>query len=324
MKLPRRQFLHMAAGAAALPALAHIAKAQTYPTRPVRVIVPFAAGGPSDYAARTIGEALAKQLSQSIVIDNRPGADGAIATGAVLSAPSDGYTLLFGGASLLALSVLKKPAPFDSADFAPIARVTEIEWVMYVSPTLPTRSIEELVDYARNNPGKLSYAASNLSEYMAAVQFMKATGTEMVRVPYKGFAQALPDLMAGRVHVNVAPLSAVLPHARDGKVRMLAVLMPERSRFAPDVPSIADVGLSGLSIPGWQAFLASAKTPSGMITRLDGDINKTLYDPEVRVRFEQQSVRVEGSTAQDLAAIIKRDLQIWSDFIRENGALLER
>jgi tripartite-type tricarboxylate transporter receptor subunit TctC len=324
MKLPRRQFLHLAAGAAALPALAHIAKAQTYPARPVHVIVPFAAGGPSDYAARTIGEALAKQLGQSIVIDNRPGADGVIAVEAVLSAPPDGYTLLFGGSSQLPLPLLKKPAPFDSAHFAPIARVTQIEWVMYVSPTLPTKSIAELVVYARNNPGKLSYAASNLSEHLAAVLFIKATGTEMVRVPYKGFAQALPDLMTGRVHVNVAPLSAVLPHARDGKVRMLAVLMPERSRFAPEVPSIADVGLTGLSIPGWQAFLASAKTPSGIITRLDDEINKALHDPEVRARFEQQSVRAEGSTAQGLAAIIKRDLQIWSDFIRENGALLEQ
>jgi len=313
----------LAAATVALSALAGLSNtlaAQTYPSRPVRLLVPFPAGGLSDVAARTIGEALSKQLGQSFVIENRPGADGSIAAQAVRSAAPDGYTLLFSGSSMVPLSVVKNPPPFDVAtDFAPVSQVTRLEWAMYVSPAVPANSIAEFIAYARANPDKLSYVSNNLVEEAATVQFMKATGTRMVRVPYKGAAQALPDLVAGRVQVNFAPVSASLPYVKDGRLRMLAVLLPERSRFAPDVPSLAEAGVAGVSVPGWQAVLAPAKTPREIIDRLNREINRALHAPEVRTLFERQSVQVEGSTVEELAATIKEDLRTWSQFIRQYG-----
>jgi tripartite-type tricarboxylate transporter receptor subunit TctC len=224
---------------AALAELSNMAAAQTYPSRPVRLLVPFPPGGPSDVAARIVGDALLKQLGQPFVIENRPGAEGAIAAQAVRTASPDGNTLLFSGSSMVPLSVVKSPPPFDVVrDFAPVSQVTRLEWAIYVSPKVPANSISEFAAYARVNPDKLSYVSNNLIEQAAAVQFMRATGIRMVRVPYKGAAQALPDLLTGRVHVNFAPVSALRAYVKDGGLRMLAVLLPERSRFASDVPTL--------------------------------------------------------------------------------------
>lgn len=296
------------------------ARAQAYPSKPVRLIVPFAAGGPADFAARTVGQALSKSFGQPFVVENRPGADGAIAAQTVLSASPDGYTLLFSGASMVPLSLLKNPPPFDLiTDFAPVAKITRLVWAMYVSPDAPARSVAEFIAYARANPDKLNYASSNFSEFLAATQFMNATGTKMVGVPYKGGAQSMPDLVAGRVQVNFAPLSAGLPYVRDGRLRMLAILLPQRSPLVPDVPTMAEAGVPGISVPGWQAILAPAKTPKEIIDRLFREIDRTLQSLEVRAQFDRQAVQVEGSTPEALAAVIEEDLRTWRQFIRENG-----
>ena len=312
-----------AAAMIALSALAQLSNAlgaQAYPAKPVRLIVPFAAGGLSDYAARTVGQALAKQLGQPFVIENRPGADGAIAAQVVLNASPDAYTLLFSGSSMVSLSLLKNPPPFNPVtDFAPVSQITRLEWAMYVSPHVPARSIAEFIAYARENPDKLSYGSSNVSEYLATAQFMKVTRTTMVRVPYKGGTQALPDLLAGRVQVNFAPVSAWLPYVKESRLRMLAVLLPQRSRFAPDVPTLTEAGVPDVSVPGWQAVFAPTKTPREIIDRLNGEINQSLHAPEVRAQFERQAAQVQGSTAEELAAMIKDDLGTWSEFIRQYG-----
>jgi len=306
---------------AVLAGLSNTLIAQTYPSRSVRFVVPFAAGGPSDVAARIVGEALSIRLGQSIVIENRPGGDGLVAAQAVQSASADGYTLLFSGSTIVPLSVLKDPRPFDvTTDFAPVSQITRLEWAMYVSPHVPASSIAEFIAYGRGNPDKLSYASNNLVEDSAAVQLMKATGIKMVRVPYKGAGQAVADLVAGRVQVNFAPVSA---YPRDGQLRMLAVLMPGRSRFAPDVPSLAEAGVSDVSVPGWQAILAPAKTPREIIDRLNSEINQALNTVKVRAQFERQNVQVQGSTAEGLAVTIKEELRAWSEFIRKYGIALQ-
>ena len=180
-----------------------------------------------------------------------------------------------------------------------------------MSPNAPARSVGEFIAYARANPDVLNYASNNLSEFMGATQFMKATGTSMVRVPYKGGAQSMPDLIAGRVQANFAPVSAALPYVRDGRLRMLAVLLLQRSPLVPDVPTMAETGVPGISVPGWQAIFAPAKTPKEIIDRLFREIDRTLQSPEVRAQFDRQAVQVEGSTPEALAAIIEEDLRTW-------------
>jgi len=301
-------------------ALTSITTLAQYPTKPVRLVVAFAAGGPSDTAARTLGQALSKPTGQPFIIENRPGADGAIAPQTVLSATADGYTLLFGGTTTVPISLMKNPPPFDVlTDFAPVSTVTRFAWSMYLPPDATAKSVAEFVTHAKANPGKLNFASSNYGEFLAAAQFMNATGTSMVRVPYKGAAQALPDLMAGRVQLNFAPLSAGLPYVRDGRLRMLAILLPKRSPAVPDVPTMSEAGVLGISVPSWQGVLAPVKTPGKIVELLSREINRVLLDPEVRAQFDRQGVQAEASTPQALAATLREDAQTWRQFIRQNG-----
>lgn len=302
-----------------LTAVTPIAFAQIYPSKPVRLIVPFAPGGTSDQAARTIGQALSKSLGQPFLIENRPGADGAIAAQAVRNATPDGYTLLYSGATMVPLPMLKNPPPFDvMADFAPVARVTRLVWGMFVSPQVPAASITDFIAYARTNPDRLSYVSNNLIEFLAASQFMKATGTNMLRIPYKGAGHAMPDLIAGRVQVMFAPLSAGLAYLPSGQLRLLAILTPERSHFVPDVPTLSEAGIVGISVPGWQGILAPAKTPKDVIATLNTAIERALQDPQVRAQFDRQAVLVDPSTADRLSTTIAEDLRTWAEFVREN------
>lgn len=295
-----------------------------YPTKPVRLVVAFPAGGFSDTSARIIGKALSKSIGQPFVIDNRPGADGAIAPQVVLRAPPDGYTLFFGGATMPALPLLKNPPPFDAlTDFAPVSLVTQFTWCMFVPPDAPAKSVGEFITYARASPDRLNFASSNLSEFLAAAQFMKATGTSMVRVPFKGVAQAMPELMAGRVHLNFGPVPAGLPYVREGRLRMLAILSPQRIPAIPDVPTMAEAGVPGMSVPAWQAVFGPAKTPQEIVGRLSREINQVLRDTEVRAQFDRQGAQVVGSEPKALAAILREDTQTWRQFIRENGLAAE-
>jgi tripartite-type tricarboxylate transporter receptor subunit TctC len=302
------------------PALAFPAVLARYPTKPVRLIVPFASGGPTDTVARIVGQALSQSIGQSVVIDNRPGAEGAIAAQTVVGAPPDGYTFLFGTGSLGALPLLRKPPPFDLlTDFAPVSTIGRFTFCMYVNPGVPAKSVAEFVAYARASPGKLNYAASTYSEFLAAAQFMKAAGINMARVPYKGAAQAMPDLIAGRVQVTFGPISGGLQYVKDGRLRMLASLLPQRSPATPDVPTMVEAGVAGVSVPSWQAIFGPAKTPREIIVRLSREVNLILQGPGVRAQLDRQALQVEGSTPEALAANLKEDLRTWAQFIRENG-----
>ena len=301
-------------------ALACAHAAAQYPAKPVRLVVPYVAGGASDTAARTLGQALSKSLGQPVLVENRPGANGAIAAQAVLASPPDGYTLLWGVASMVALPQLQKNVPFESlAEFTPVAIVGRFAYSLFVYPGIPAKSVAELTAYARANPGKLSYASSGWGEYMTAAQFLKASGIAMERVPYKGGAQALSDLLAGRVQVTIGPTSNGIQYAKTGQLRMLAVLSPQRSALAPDVPTLDEAGVPGVSVPTWQAIFGPPKMPREIADRLVRETGLALRDPELRAKFEQQSLQAVGSTPEVLAATIKEDLRAWSQFIRDNG-----
>jgi tripartite-type tricarboxylate transporter receptor subunit TctC len=312
-----KRLLAVLALCAALP-LAPVA-AQS-PGKPIRVVVPTPAGGPSDTAARTVAQALAKSLGQPVVVENRPGASGAIAAQAVLGAPPDGHTLLWGLASMAGIPLLQKSPPFQSlAELAPVSLVGRFAFGMFVHPDVPAKTVPEFVAYARANPDRLSYATGTLGEYMAAAQFLKATGITSVRVPYKGGAQLMPDLVSGRVQLNFGPVSSGLQHAKEGKLRMLAVVLPQRSTVAPDVPTLAETGLASVSLPSWQALFAPPKTPRDLVDRLSREVARVLGDPGVRAQLEQQALQVDGSTPEALAAVVARDTDTWRTFVRDYG-----
>ena len=291
-----------------------------YPTKPVRLIVPLPPGGASDTAARALGLALTQALGQPVVVENRPGANGAVAAQAVLGAPPDGYTLLWGIGSMAAIPLLQKNPPFVSIEeFTPVATVGRLAFCMVVHPDIPARSVAEFVSYARANPGKLSFASSTISEFMATAQFMNATGIQMVRIPYKGGAQAMPDLLAGRVHTSITPLSAVLPFTRDGRLRMLAVSLTERSQAAPSIPTMAEAGVPSVSVPTWQGVFAPPRTPKEVVGRLAGAIRQVLQEPAIKAELERQNFAIDGSGPEALSATIKNDLRTWATFVRENA-----
>lgn len=319
MKTTRRLTLLSMALWTAAPALA---VAQTYPSKPIRLITPFAAGGPSDNAARALSEALAKSLGQPVIVDSRPGADGAIAGQAVATAAPDGHTLLWGTSSVIVgAPLLQKPAPYDGLNgFTPIAVVGRFTYTLAVHPDVPAKTVAELIEYAKRNPDKLNFGTGTLTEYMAAVQFMKATGVKMTRVPYKGGAQVMQDLIAGRVHVHFGPISLHQPQAKDGKLRLLANLQSERSPTAPDLPTLAEAGVRGVDAPTWQAVFAPPKTPREISDVLARELRRATQDPALRAAFERQTVQMETQPGPEgLAITLRQDLAQWEQFIRENG-----
>jgi tripartite-type tricarboxylate transporter receptor subunit TctC len=291
-----------------------------YPERALRIVVPLPPGGASDAIARTLGRAVAKSIGQPVVIENKPGASGAIGAQALLAAPADGYTFLWGISSMVALPLLQKNPPYRSLEeLAPVAMVGRLAFGMYVHPSVPARSIAELVGYARGNPQKLSYGSATMGEYMAATQFMQAAGVDMLRVPYKGGAQLLPDLVQGRVQVNFGPVSAAQPHVRDGRLRMLATLQPRRDPASPDVPTMAEAGMPAVSVPTWQAIFGPAGLPPQIAERVSGEIRLALRDPELQKKFAGLSFTAEGSTPQELAVAVRSDFQTWQRFVHANG-----
>lgn len=303
----------------ALSAVGATCSAQHYPTKAVRLLVPFAAGGASDGAARAVAGFLGKALEQPVVVDNRPGANGTVAAITVANAAPDGYTLLWGVSSMVAIPLLYKKPPFESfSAFAPVSLTGQFAFGMFVYPAIPARTPREFIQYARGNGNNLIYASATMSEYLAAVQFMKVSGASMRRVPYKGGAQAMPDLIAGRVQVYFTPVGVALPYAKEARLRMLGVLLPARSPAAPDVPTMAEAGLPGVSVPSWQAIFAPSKTAAAVIRRLSRETTTALEKPEVRLQLDKLIFQSESSTPERLAAIVARDVETWRAFIRDN------
>ena len=300
--------------AAGLPAHAQ----SDFPSSPLRLIVPLAAGGPTDFLARSVAQDLARTLGQPVVVENRPGADGLIAARDVIAAPADGHTLLFAIGSMLAAPLQSRPPAFDwRAEFAPLGRVARVPFALVVHPGVPARSVEELVAHARAHPEQLNFATNTLSELMAAAQFMRAAGIRMTRVPYKGGAQAMPDLMAGRVQVWFGPLSLIAPQVQSGTLRALATLLPERSPALPGVPTLTEAGYPAVQVPTWQALFASAKTPAPTLERLASAVAAATARPEVRAEIEKRAIFVDPGAPAELARLVAADQEAWTHLIAE-------
>ena len=260
------------------------------------------------------------RLGSNITHVRLPGANGSIAAQVVQSAPADGYTLLWASASMVAIPLLQKSAPYQSLnEFAPVSITCRLTYAVYVNADVPAKPIGVFITSARAKPGKLSYATGSLGEYMVTAQLLKSAGIDLVHVPYKGGAAAMPDLIAGRVQLNIGPFAAGLPHVKAGKLRMLATLLPKRTPAAPDVPTLAETGVQNVTSPTWQAIFAPPKTPKNVADRLAKEVALALRDEKLRAQFDGLAVQGESSTPAALTVIVNEDTITWHRFVRENN-----
>ena len=319
MKLPRRrQFLHLAAGAAALPAVSRFAWAQAYPTRPVRIVVGLAAGGASDIVARLMGQWLSERLGQPFVIENRPGAGSNIATEAVVRAPPDGYTLLLVAAANAINATLYDKLNFNFIrDIAPVAAISREPNVMVVNPSVPAKTVPEFIAYAKANPGKINMASAGngSTSHLAGELFKMMTGVDMVHVPYRGGAPALTDLLAGQVQVFFAPMVLPIEQVRAGKLRALAVTTATRSEALPDIPTVGDF-VPGYEASVWFGLGAPKNTPAEIIDKLNKEINAgSRRSRRSRRGLPTSAAALAGSPA-DFGKLIADETEKWAKVIR--------
>jgi tripartite-type tricarboxylate transporter receptor subunit TctC len=318
MKLPRRRFLHLAAGAAALPALARVAGAQAYPTRLVRIIVGFPAGGTTDIVARVIAQRLSERLGQPFVIENRPGAGTHIATEAVVRAPADGHTLLMVTGTNALNAALYDKLNYDLVrDIAPVAGVIRTPFVLEVHPAVPVKSVSELIAYAKANPGKINMASfgTNTGSHLCGELFKLMTGIEMLHVPYRGSAPMLIDLLSGQTQLAFDNLPASIEHIRAGKLRALAVTTTARSEALPNVPTLGEI-VPGYEWSAWVGLGAPKNTPTEIIEGLNKEINAALADPKIRARFADLSGTVFAGSAAEFGNFIGQDIEKLGKVIR--------
>jgi len=325
MKLPRRQFLHLAVGAAALPALSRIARAQAYPTRPVRIVVPFTAGSLSDILARPIGQWLSERLGQPFIIENRPGAGGNIGTEAVVKAAPDGYTLLVIASSNAINATLYEKLSFNFIhDIAPVATIIRQPMVMLVNPSIPTKTVREFVAYAKTNPRKISMASAGngTAPHVAGELFNMMAGVDMVHVPYRGGAPALTDLIGGQVQVMFATPIVSIEHIRAGKLRPLAVTSATRFGVLPDIPSVGEF-LPGYEASVWVGLGAPKNTPTEIVDQLNKEINAGLADPKIKSGLADLGGGAFSSSPADFAKLIAEDTEKWAKVVKFSGAKSE-
>jgi tripartite-type tricarboxylate transporter receptor subunit TctC len=318
MKLRRRQFLGLAAGAAALPALSRIAKAQAYPTRPVRLIIGFPPGSASDILARIISQWLTERLGQPVIVEAKPGAGGNISVQTVLAAPPDGYTLLQIAASNAVNATLFDSLPFDLLrDLAPVAGLATFPLVMNVNPALPAKTVAEFIALAKASPGKISMASfgSGSTSHLAGELFKTMTGVSMTHVPYRGSPPAHIDLMSGQVQVMFDTLVASLPHIRSGTIRALAVTNSSRLDLLPDTPTVADT-VPGFEAGGWNGFAVRRGVPAAIIERLNVEINAGLADPTVKARLAQAVALPMLLSPGQFGAHMAAETEKWGKVIR--------
>jgi tripartite-type tricarboxylate transporter receptor subunit TctC len=320
MKLPRRTFLRLAAGAAALPAAPRIARAQAYPTRPVRLIVGFAAGGGADIMARLMGQWLSERLGRSFVVENRSGAGTNLATETVVNAAPDGYTLLLATSSNAFNATLYPDLPFNFLrDIAPVAGVNREPHVIEVNPSLPIHTVPEFIAYAKANPGlNMGSGGVGSGNHVCGELFTMLTGVRFTHVPYRGAAPALVDLMGGQVQVMFAVISSSIEHVRAGKLRAIAVTTTTRSAVLPDLPTVADF-VPGYEASFWTGVCAPKNTPAEIVDVLNKEINAGLVDPRMQSRFADLSSTAMPGSPADFGKFIAEETQRWGKVIRTAG-----
>ena len=322
MKLPRRTFLYLTAGAAALPAVSRIARAQAYPTRPVRIIVGFPPAGGADIVARLIGQWLSERLGQQFIVENRPGAGSNIGTEAVVRAPPDGYTLLQVTSPNAINATLYDKLSFNfTRDIAPVAGLTRDPNVMEVNPSVPVKTVPEFIAYAKANPGKINMASAGngTGGHVAGELFKMMTGVNMVHVPYRGAGPALTDLIGGQVQVMFDVMTSSIEHIRAGKLRALAVTSSTRSEALPDVPTMGEL------VPGYEASNIRGvgvprNTPAEIIDWLNKEINAGLADPKMKARFADLGATVLAGSPADFGRLMAEEVEKWAKVVKFSGA----
>jgi tripartite-type tricarboxylate transporter receptor subunit TctC len=325
MRLPRRKFLQLAAGAAALPVMARVAGAQAYPSRPVRWIVSFAAGGPNDIVARIVGQYLSDHLGQQFIIENRAGAGGNVGTEAVVKAPPDGYTLLKVVPANTVNDTLYDKLPFNFIrDIAPVAGMVRVPYVLVVNQSVPVATVPEFIAYAKANPGKLNFASAGVGTgiHMSGELFKLMAGVNMVHVPYRGAGNAMTDLIGGQVQLMFDTTQASIPHIKAGKVRALAVTTAARSELLPELPAIGDF------VPGYEAsgsfgFGAPRNTPAEIVDKLNREINAVLADPKAKARIAELGGEPLAGSPAAYGRMLAEEAEKWGKVVRAANIKVE-
>jgi tripartite-type tricarboxylate transporter receptor subunit TctC len=321
MKLPRRNFLHLAAGAAALPAVSRIVWAQAYPTRPVRIVVGVAPGGTNDIVARLMGQWVSERLGQQFVIDNRPGGGTNIATEMVVRAPPDGYTLLFVSAASAVNATFYDKLNYNFIrDIAPVASIIRTPFVMAVNPTVPAKTVPEFIAYAKTSPGKINYASggTGTSTHLTGELFKMMAGVDMVHVPYRGGGPAFNDLLAGQVQVMFPGTVSSIGYIRAGRLRALAVTAATRSDALPDVPTV-DEFVPGYEASNWFGVGAPKATPAEIVEKLNKEVNAGLADPKIKARFVDLGGTVLAGSPADFGKLIAEETEKWGKVVKFTG-----
>jgi len=319
MKLhDRRRFLHLAAGVAALPAVSQLARAQAYPARPVRIIVPVAAGGVNDVTARLIGQWLSEHLGQQFIIDNRPGAATNLGTEAAVRAPADGYTLLIAGSTAANNATLFESLKFNFIrDTAPVGSIIRVPQLMQINPSLPAQSVPEFIAFAKANPGKIAMGSGGNGSpaHVIGEYFKLMTGSDLTHVPYRGAAPAVADLLGGQIQVTFTEMATSLGYVRAGKLRALAVTTATRSEALPDIPTLGDF-IPGFEASQWVGLVAPKNTSSAIIEKLNAEINTALGDPATKARFADICGTVLPGSPADFGKLIGDETEKWGKVIR--------
>ena len=325
MGLPRRAFLHLAAGAAALPAVSRLARAQAYPSRPVTLVVFVPAGGTPDIIARLVGQALSQRLGQSVVVDNRPGGGGNIALQAVARAPADGYTLLMVATPhAVNVTLYEKSTIAVTRDIVPVAGINNDSFVLLANPSFAAKTVPDLIAYAKANPGKLNIGSSgtgNLTHLSSELFRMKA-GIDVVHVPYRGTPAAHSALLAGDLHAMFDAVGSAMPQIQAGALRPLGVTATTRLRVLPDVPPIADV-VPGFAVSGWLGIGAPKGTPAEIVERLNREVNAALADPTVKARMADIGSEPLPGSVDDFAKLVAEETEKWAQVVKFSGLKAE-
>jgi tripartite-type tricarboxylate transporter receptor subunit TctC len=310
------------AGAFALMILAAAAAAaQTYPSRPIRIVIGFPPGGTTDVIGRLVAQGLSDSLGKSVIVDNRGGASGTIGTGIVAKSEPNGYTLLVVSSTHGTAPALYSSLPYQENDLAPVGLIASTPYVFVVHPTIPANTFQELLSLVRQNPGKYSFASSSpgTAQHLGGELVKRMAGVDMVHVPYKGTGVLLPDLLSGRVPMMFENVAIMTPHIRKGSLRALAVSSAKRTPLLPDVPTVAESGLAGFEVLGWFAMIAPAGTPQTVIALLNSEVNKLITKPAIVERFAALGAEPLGGTPQRAVTFIKGEQDKWGKIIREMG-----
>jgi len=321
MKLPRRAFLHLAAGAAALPAVSRLARAQSYPSRPVHWIVSFSAGGANDTVARIIGQYLSDHLGQQFIIENRVGAGGNVGMESALSSAPDGYTIAFVGPNNAISATLYEKLPFDFIrDSVPVAGTMRLTNVMVVNPAVPANNVAEFIAYAKANPGKINFASGGVgtSPHLSGELFKAMTGVNLVHVPYRGGAPALTDLLAGQVQVLFDNLPGPIGHIRTGRVRALGVTASKRVDSIPDVPTIGET-VPGYEATVWYGIAAPKGTPPEIVEKLNQAVNVVLANPKLQIRLAELGGEAMPMTPAEFGKLVADETEKWAKVVKFAG-----